>query len=68
MSPDFDGDLQTLRESARRPLTPEQQVWDGHWCRWRDIARQSGRDWRQTVAIAWTRTEAQYGLRPEETK
>lgn len=29
--PDFDGDLQVLRSTARLPLTPEQQAWDAKW-------------------------------------
>lgn len=62
--PDFDGDLQVLRESARHPLTPEQLVWDGHWCRWLAIARRSGRGYKSAIEVAYTRTEAQYGSRP----
>lgn len=63
-APDFDGDLQVLRESARQPLTPEQLVWDGHWQRWLAIALRSGRGHKAAIQVAWTRTEAQYGQRP----
>lgn len=51
--------------AARRPLTPEQVVWDGHWQRWLGIARRSGRRFKEAIAVAWTRTEAQYGQRPD---
>jgi hypothetical protein len=51
-------------EAARLPPTPEQQAWDGHWCRWLGIAVRSGRSPNDAIKIAWTRTKSQYGLRP----
>lgn len=50
--------------AARRPLVPEQVEWDGHWRRWLDIARRSGRGHKAAIEVAYTRTEAQYGSRP----
>lgn len=57
-------DWRTDLAAARRPLTAEQTKWDGHWRRWLDIARRSGRGYLAAIEVAWTRTEAQYGSRP----
>jgi hypothetical protein len=62
VSGDWRTDLRVAR-LARDP-TPEQAAWDGHWRRWLDIARRSGRGYKAAVQVAYTRTEAQYGSRP----
>lgn len=61
-SGDWRADLRVAR-LARDP-TLEQLVWDGHWQRWLAIALRSGRRFKEAIAVAWTRTEAQYGQRP----
>ncbi len=60
-------DWRVALAEARRPLTPEQSAWDGEWRRWWQTARRTGRGHKQAIAIAYTRTEDQYGKRPEET-
>lgn len=52
--------------AARREPTPAQATWDSHWRRWLDVAIRSGKTTSQSIEIAYTRTEAQYGQRPEE--
>ena len=51
--------------AARAPTVLAQDLWDREWCRWRRIALRSGRDQFEAVEIAYTRTEARHGPRPE---
>lgn len=57
----------TALEDARkaRDVTPEQERWDGRFARWVGVALRSGRTSQAAVKIAATRTEDQYGPRPQ---
>jgi hypothetical protein len=57
-------DWRSALAAARVPPTPEQSVWDSHWRRWWLRAIANGKNPNEAVAIAYTRTEDQYGKRP----
>lgn len=62
---DVDPQWRDQLAAARTPATPGQVAWDRDWARWRGIALRSGRSQGQAIEIAYTRTKAQYGDRPE---
>lgn len=51
--------------AARQPTTLAQDMFDRDWLRWRGIALRSGRSQLAAIEIAYTRTQAQHGPRPE---
>lgn len=50
--------------AARRPATPAQRRWDAHFDGQLRIVRRTQRDPTKAFTTAYTRTEAQYGQRP----